>query len=80
MALSSEVIDINLGKSTMQLVVLDGYTLNPGDLSWAELEKLGNCTIYDRTRADEVVARAAGAKIVLTNKTLLMRETLKQLP
>jgi glycerate dehydrogenase len=67
-------------ESTMQIVVLDGYTLNPGDLSWAELEKLGDCAIYDRTPGDEVVARAAGAQIVLTNKTLLMQETLDRLP
>ncbi len=64
----------------MRIVVLDGYTTNPGDLSWAELEKLGDCMIYDRTPAGQVVARAAGAQIALTNKTLLMRETLDQLP
>ena len=64
----------------MRIVVLDGYTTNPGDLSWAELEKLGDCRIYDRTPHDQVVARAAGAPIALTNKTLLMRETLDQLP
>jgi len=55
----------------MQIVVLDGYTLNPGDLSWQDLEALGPCTIYDRTPADLVVSRARDAEIVLTNKTVL---------
>jgi glycerate dehydrogenase len=64
----------------MRIVILDGYTSNPGDLSWVELEKLGDCVIYDRTPCDQIVARAAGARIVLTNKTPLMRETLDQLP
>jgi glycerate dehydrogenase len=64
----------------MRIVVFDGYTSNPGDLSWAELEKLGDCVIYDRTPCDQIVSRAAGARIVLTNKTPLMRETLDRLP
>jgi len=64
----------------MRIVVLDGYTLNPGDLSWGELEKLGECAIYDRTPADQIVARAGGAQIILTNKTPLMRTTLDRLP
>lgn len=55
----------------MKIVVLDGYTLNPGDLSWQELEALGQCTIYDRTDADQLLERAQGASIVLTNKTVL---------
>ena len=64
----------------MRIVVFDGYTSNPGDLSWAELEKLGDCAIYDRTPCDQIVVRAAGARIALTNKTPLMRETLDRLP
>ena len=67
-------------KEDLKIVVLDGYTLNPGDLSWKELEALGTVKIYDRTRPDEVVKRAAGAKIVLTNKTILDGEALSQLP
>ena len=55
----------------MNIVCLDGYTLNPGDLNWAELHSLGPCTIYDRTPAAEVVLRAAEADILLTNKTEL---------
>ncbi len=46
----------------MRIVILDGYTLNPGDLSWAELEKLGDCRIYDRTPDDQIVVRAAGRR------------------
>jgi glycerate dehydrogenase len=68
-----------MAKSAMRIVVLDGFTLNPGDLSWADLEALGPCAIYDRTPDEQIVARAAGAQIVLTNKTLLRRETLEQL-
>lgn len=64
----------------MNIVVLDGYTLNPGDLSWAELESLGTCKIYDRTPAAETIARAADAEIVLTNKVVLSRDVIGQLP
>ena len=64
----------------LNIVVLDGYTLNPGDLDWAGLEKLGNVRIYDRTNANEIIPRAIDAQIVLTNKTPLARETLLQLP
>ncbi len=64
----------------MNIVVLDGYTLNPGDLSWAALEALGPCTIHDRTPASETLARAAGGEMVLTNKTALPREIIERLP
>jgi glycerate dehydrogenase len=64
----------------MQIVVLDGYTLNPGDLSWAALEALGQCTIYDRLFPEELVSRAAEADIVLTNKLEISRETIDRLP
>lgn len=63
----------------MKIVILDGYTANPGDLSWQELENLGEVTVYDRTSRDETVARAAGADIVLTNKVVLDAETIAQL-
>ena len=62
------------------IVVLDGFTLNPGDLSWQELTAMGHCQIYDRTPADLIVPRAKGAQMVLTNKTVLEREELDQLP
>ena len=64
----------------MNIVVLDGYTLNPGDLSWDGLQALGDCTIHDRTAPGQVVARARHAEIVLTNKVVLSRETMEQLP
>lgn len=62
------------------IVVLDGYTLNPGDLSWVGLESLGECRIYDRTAPSDVVRRSGKAEIILTNKTLLTRETISALP
>jgi glycerate dehydrogenase len=64
----------------MNIVVLDGYTLNPGDLTWKDLEALGRCTVYDRSAPEEVVPRAKDAEIVLTNKTELSSDTIKQLP
>lgn len=64
----------------MHIVVLDGYTLNPGDLSWNELESLGSCEICNRTSPHDLPARAAGAQILLTNKTILTREQIVALP
>jgi glycerate dehydrogenase len=64
----------------MKIVILDGFTLNPGDLSWDGLKSLGDCEIYDRTSPDEVVKRAADAELVLTNKTVLTREQINRLP
>lgn len=64
----------------MKIVVLDGYTLNPGDLSWEALEKLGDLTVYDRTPPDKVVERAQDAEIVFTNKTPLGENILNDLP
>lgn len=64
----------------MQIVVLDGYTLNPGDLSWAGLEALANLTVYERTMPDQVVERAKGARILLTNKVSLTGGQLEHLP
>ncbi len=63
----------------MKIVVLDGYTLNPGDLSWEELEELGSCSVYERTDAELTVERAKDAEIVLTNKTVLSAEVIEQL-
>lgn len=63
----------------MKIVVLDGYTENPGDLSWERFEALGDMTVYDRTAADEILARAKGAQVLLTNKTPLNAETLAAL-
>lgn len=63
----------------MKIVILDGYTENPGDLSWGELEKLGELTVYDRTpfeNTGEIIQRIGDAEIVITNKTPITRETM----
>jgi len=64
----------------MKITVLDGYCLNTGDLSWDPLRALGDLEVFDRTPADQAVARAAGSAIVLTNKTPLSAAALDQLP
>jgi glycerate dehydrogenase len=64
----------------MSIVVLDGYTTNPGDLSWEPLSALAPCTVWDRTATGDLIARLADAEIVLTNKTPLAAETLAALP
>ena len=64
----------------MNIVILDGFTLNPGDLSWRRLEEAGSCTVYERSREDEVVLRAQDAEIVLTNKTPISGGMIAQLP
>jgi glycerate dehydrogenase len=61
----------------MKIVVLDGYTLNPGDISWQGLHALGELTVYDRTKTDETAQRILGAEAVFTNKTPLHRETIE---
>jgi glycerate dehydrogenase len=64
----------------MNIVVLDGYTLNPGDLSWDDLRALGECAVYERTPPVQIMERAAGVPALLTNKTPLTAETLRALP
>ena len=64
----------------MKIVILDGYTAQPGDLSWEALEEIGEVTVYDRTRPEETVERAEVADIVLTNKVCLRRPEIEQLP
>lgn len=61
----------------MKIVVLDGYTLNPGDISWEGLEAFGEVTVYDRTKAEDVVERIGDAEVVYTNKTPITKETLE---
>jgi glycerate dehydrogenase len=63
-----------------RLVVLDGFALNPGDLSWDALQALGPCEIHDRTPPALTVSRAAGASLVLTNKTVVGHSEIAQLP
>lgn len=64
----------------MKIVVLDGYGLNPGDLSWDAVSQLGELTVYDRTSSEEVIARSAGAEAILTNKTVITAEIMEALP
>lgn len=64
----------------MKIVVLDGYALQPGDLSWSALESLGTVTVHDRTAPDAVAQRAQGAHILLTNKSLIPAPVIQQLP
>jgi len=64
----------------MKIAVLDGYCLNPGDLNWDHMRQLGEVAVYDRTRVDEVLERAAGATAIFTNKTPLPGYILEQLP
>ncbi len=64
----------------MHIVVLDGYTLNPGDLSWDGLSALGHCVVHERTAPSDVIERAQDADIVFTNKTVLDGDALRSLP
>ncbi len=64
----------------MKIVVLDGFCLNPGDLQWEAIEALGETIVFDRTSRDEVIERAKDADVVLTNKTVIKKETMQQLP
>ncbi len=64
----------------MKIVVLDGYTLNPGDLSWSGLEDLGEVTLYDRTPKGEIIQRIEDAEVVITNKTPLSEEVFTNCP
>jgi glycerate dehydrogenase len=64
----------------MKIVILDGHTLNPGDLSWDDLKALGECTVHERTSRHELVTRARGAEVLLTNKVVLDAAALAKLP
>lgn len=64
----------------MKIVVLDGYTLNPGDLSWEDLKEAGNLTVYDRTPDEKILERSQGADILIINKTPLGEDILALLP
>jgi hypothetical protein len=65
---------------SMKLVVLDGYTLNPGDLNWEGIKKFGDLEVHDRTPESQIVERCQGAEIIFTNKTPLRESVLSQLP
>jgi glycerate dehydrogenase len=63
----------------VRIVVLDGHTLNPGDMSWDDLRALGDCTVFERTPPSQILERASGAAAILTNKTPLTAGTLRAL-
>ena len=63
----------------MKIVNLDGFTTNPGDLSWEGIEKLGDYIVYERTAPDEIINRAKGADILIVNKTIMNRDILDAL-
>ena len=64
----------------MKIVILDGHTTNPGDLSWAFLNEYGDVSIYDRTPKELIIERSLPADILITNKTPLPKSILEQLP
>lgn len=64
----------------MKIVLLDTYTLNPGDLSWKDLKTLGDCTIYERTAPEEVIERCKEAEAIFTNKVIFSKEVMTYLP
>lgn len=64
----------------MKAVILDGYTTNPGDLSWEWLEKACELTVFDRTAEEDIIPRCKNCDIIITNKTPLSKQTLEQLP
>lgn len=64
----------------MNIVILDGYGVNPGDLSWKAFEKLGQVAVYDRTKPADIVSRAKDAEVVLTNKVVLDENVMSKLP
>ncbi len=65
---------------SIKIVVLDGYTLNPGDLEWDEISALGELKVYDRTDPGDIMERASGAEALFTNKVIITRETMANLP
>lgn len=78
--MKSSYFRINSYIQSMNIVVIDGYTLNPGDLSWEPLQELGNVRHYDRTPGSEIIARCRDAEVVITNKVPFSAETLSGLP
>ena len=64
----------------MKIVVLDGYSVNPGDLSWELFEDLGELTVYPRTKSEETIARSLGAEILLINKVIIDKKVMDALP
>ena len=76
----SSVLNIYKISCRMKIVITDGYALNPGDLDWKSIEALGELTVYERTPAELVAERCAEADVVLTNKTLITKDTIDKVP
>ena len=70
----------HLKPETLKIVVLDGFAMNPGDLSWDSLTELGECVIFDRTKPEEVFEKADGADALITNKVIINKELMAKLP
>ncbi|MBL7970865.1 MAG: hypothetical protein JNL03_05025, partial [Prolixibacteraceae bacterium] len=64
----------------MKIVVLDGFALNPGDLSWAGLADLGECRVYQRTNPEDIFDRVSDADVIITNKALIDSRLIEELP
>ncbi len=64
----------------MKIVVLDGFALNPGDLSWDDLKELGECVVFDRTKPEDVYDRVYDAEVIITNKAIISRSLMERLP
>lgn len=64
----------------MKIVVLDGFAMNPGDLSWKELSDLGECQLYDRTKPEDVFKRTSDAELIITNKVVIDKPLINKLP
>ncbi len=64
----------------MKIVILDGYSVNPGDLSWEEFEACGELTVYDRTNTEDILKRTKNADAILTNKVVISSEIIDKLP
>ena len=74
------VSEKNINLNSMKIVVLDGYTTNPGDLDWSAFKDLGTCVIHDRTAPHQTLPRSEHADILLTNKTVIDRDCIRRLP
>lgn len=76
---NADISEVDFNKNN-RMVVLDGYVLNPGDLSWEKFEQFGEIKVYDRTSPEQVVDRIGDANIVITNKTVITREIMSACP
>ncbi len=70
----------HLNLKVLKIVVLDGFAMNPGDLSWEKLKELGECVIFDRTKPEEIMDRVIGAEALITNKVIINKALMEKLP